>query len=889
MPDWRSEIAPRLGGLRLDPVREAEIIDELSQHLDQRYDELLSEGATADEAFRTAAGELLDAQALATAMRPLRQARARPREPRDPRLARLTAYLIQDGTFALRQLVRSPLVGAVAILTLAIGIGLNTAVFTLVNAVLLRPLPYPHPERLVWIAPYDEQHKQQTFASRGDYLVWKQQTQVFEKMAAYGTRDHSLVAGGEPSQERIAFIGGDFWEITGARPSLGRLPAEDDQQGVVLSYGLFQRRFGGSPTIIGQAVEIGGAVFTIVGVLPATFRVTFPQQTAPGDELRDLDAFLSLPDGHQLPATEIRSPNRPAPYWVRVVARLAPGISVSRALLDMQTLHARLQRDYPRPPALIRTIHVVSLHDKLTEGARLSLVVLQGAVGFVLLIAVANVANLLLAQASLRMRETAVRAAMGAGRGRLMQQFLVESVVLALIAGAAAVVVAYTAVPLLVSLAPFSLTGIADITVDARVLAFTFCISIVTAVLFAWAPVFETSRVSLLSTLGGTTPTATAGSVRTQGLLISFEIALAVLLLTGAGLMIKSLWHLQMYPEGFSPRGTYTMRVPLSGPRYEDLGQKHAYVNELLQRLENAPDVEAAGIASVTYNIPVEVSGVGRGKADSPPVVAVRMVSPAYLRAMGVSLVRGRWPTAADAHESVVVNETFARRVIPDGDPIGRAIGGSFLSGTIVGIAHDFASTRLDGEARAELYYPWNRSPATQSVVVAVRTSEPAVPAVRRLVETIDRTQPVYRFQTLEQSLSESIAPRRFNMLVLELYAGAAAIMALVGTFGVVARSVSRRTRETAVRIAVGARPATVVSMIVREAMTYVLLGIGVGVAGTFGAGRLMRGMLYGVEPHDPPTILVIAVGLAVAALVACYLPAARAASVDPVIALRQE
>jgi putative ABC transport system permease protein len=875
--------------LRLDPAREAEIIDELSQHLDQRYDELLSEGATADDAFRTAVSELRDAETLATAMRPLRQARVRPREPRDSRLARLTAYLIQDGRFALRQLARSPLVAAVAILTLAIGIGLNTAVFTLVNAVLLRPLPYPHPERLVWIAPYDELHKQQTFASRGDYLVWRQQTRVFEKMAAYGTRDLNLIAGGEPSQERIASIGGDFWEITGAQPILGRLPAEDDEQGVVLSYGLFQRRFGGLPAIVGQGVEIGGSAFTVVGVLPATFRVTFPQQTAPGDELRDLDAFITLPHGQQRPGTEIKSPNRPAPYWVRVVAKLAPEIPVSRALLEMQSVHAQLERDYPRPPALQRSIHVVLLHDKLTEGARFSLVVLQGAVGFVLLIAVANVANLLLAQASLRTRETAVRAALGAGHGRLMLQFLVESVVLALVAGAAAVVVAYTAVPLLVSLAPFSLTGIADITVDARVLVFTFCISIATAVLFAWAPVFETSRVSLLSTLGGTTPAATAGSVRTQGLLISVEVALAVLLLTGAGLMIKSLWQLQMYPEGFSPRGTYTMRVPLSGPRYEDLGQKHAYVNELLQRLENAPDVEAAGIASVTYNIPVEVSGVGRGKADSPPVVAVRMVSPAYLRAMGVSLVRGRWPTAADAHESVVVNETFARNVIPDGDPIGRAIGGSFLSGTIVGIAHDFASTRLDGEARAELYYPWNRSPATQSVVVAVRTSEPAIPAVRRLVETIDLTQPVYRVQTLEQSLSESIAPRRFNILVLELYAGAAAIMALVGTFGVVARSVSRRTRESAVRIAVGARPATVVSMIVREAMTYVLLGVGVGVAGTFGAGRLMRGMLYGVDPHDPPTILVIAVGLAAAALVACYLPAAKAARVDPVIALRQE
>jgi putative ABC transport system permease protein len=794
-----------------------------------------------------------------------------------------------DARFGLRQLVRSPLVATVAVLTLAIGIGLNTAVFSLVNAVLLRPLSYPHSERLVWIAPYSERFKQDTSASRGDYLVWKQQTHVFERMAAYGTQDLNLIVGGEASQERVASIGGDFWEITGARPTLGRLPADDDEQALVLSYGLFQRRFGGLPTVIGQAVEISGVPFTIVGVVPATFRVTFPQQTAPGDELRDIDAFISLPGGQQLPGTFIKSPNRPAPPWIRVVGRLAPAIPVSRARLEMQTLHAQLQRDYPRHPALLRSIHVVPLQEKLTEGTRFSLLVLQGAVGFVLLIAVANVANLLLAQASLRTRETAIRAALGAGRGRLILQFLVESFVLALIAGTTAVVVAYSAVPLLVSLAPFSVTGIVDITVDGSVLAFALFISILTAVLFAWAPLFETSRVSLLSTLGGTTPTATAGSARTQGLLISLEVALAVLLLTAAGLMVKSLWQLQLYPVGFTPQGTYTMRVPLSGPRYEDLGQKHAYLNELLQRLESTPGVEAAGIASVTYNMPVTVSGVGRGDPESPPAVAVRMVSPAYLRAMGVSLVRGRWPSAANALDSVVVNETFARSLIPLGDPIGRTIGGSFLSGTIVGIAHDFAYARLDGEVRPELYYPWQRSPTTQSIAVAVRMSEPAVPVVRRLVESIDRTQPVYQFQTLEQSLSESVAPRHFNMLLLELYAGAAAIMALVGTFGVVAGAVSRRTRETAVRIAVGARPAAVVFMIVRQAMVYVLMGIGVGVAATFAMGRVMRGMLYGVEPHDPPTIALIAVGLAAAALVACCLPAAKAARVDPVVALRQE
>jgi len=796
--------------------------------------------------------------------------------------------LLLDARFGLRQLVRSPLVAAVAVLTLAIGIGLNTAVFSLVNAVLLRPLPYPESERLVWIAPYDEHFGQDTFASRGDYLVWRQQT-PFDQMAAYGTQDLNVVFGGEASQERVASIGGDFWAITGARPMLGRLLAEEDEQSLVLSYSLFQRRFGGQPAVVGQALEVGGAPFTIVGVLPETFRVTFPQQTAPGDELRDIDAFISLPRGQELPGTTIVATSRPAPPWVRVVAKLRSGIPLSRARMEMQTLHARLQRDYPRPPMLMRSIRVIPLQDKLAEDVRLSLLVLQGAVGFVLLIAVANVANLLLAQASRRTRETAIRAALGAGRRRLILQFLVESVILALIAGTAALFVAYAAVPLLVGLAPFSVTGIADIAVDGHVLIFTLLISVSTAVLFAWAPVFETSRASLLSTLGGTTPSATTGSTRTHGLLISLEVALAVLLLTAAGLMVKSLWRLQLYPEGFAPHGTYTMRIPLSGPRYEDLGQKYAYINELLERLESTPGVEAAGIAASTYHLPLAVIGVDRGEPESQPWVAVRMVSPAYLRAMGVSLVRGRWPDAGDALDAVVVNETFARRLIPNGDPIGRNISGSFLSGTIVGVAHDFAYTRLDGEPTPELYYPWQRSPATRSVAVAVRMPESVVSVVRHLIEGLDQTQPVYQFQSLEQSLSESVAPRRFNMFLLQIYAGSAAIMALVGTFGVVARSVSRRTRETAVRIAVGARPAAVVFMIVRQAMVYVLLGIGVGVVATFGLGRVMRSMLYGVEPHDPPTIAVVAVGLAAAAFVACCLPAFKAARVDPVVALRQE
>jgi hypothetical protein len=564
-----------------------------------------------------------------------------------------------DVRFGLRQLRRSPLTTAVAVGTLAIGIGMNTAVFTLVNAVLLRRLPYPDSDRLVWIAPHHDLFGQDTFASRADYVIWKQQTHVFDKMAAYGTQDLAMVVGEEATQERVASIGGDFWTITGAEPALGRLLDEGDEGSIVLSHGLFARRFGARPDVIGRIIEVGGTAFTVTAVLPQGFRVTFPQQTAPGDELRDLDAFISLPRGHEVPGRHIVQVSRPTPPWVRVVARMAAGIDVPRARTEMVALHARIAREYPRP------------------------------------------------------------------------------------------------------------------------------------------------------------------------------------------------------------------------------------LTDLLARLEATPGVEAAGISTSTFNVRLTITGAGRSTPDAEPFVAVRMVSPAYLRAMGVSLVRGRWPSPEEALDVMVVNETFARAA--GGDPIGRRIGGSFLSGTVVGVVADFPYGRLDGEPLPELYYPYQRSPGTQSIAVAVRMSEAAVPAVRQLIEGVDRTQPVYQFRGVEEALSESVAPRRFNMFLLEVFAASAVIMALVGTFGVVARSVSRRRRETAVRIAVGARPAAVILMIARQAIAYVLGGVVAGVAVAIAAGRTMRSMLYGVEPSDPATLATVAAGVALAACAACFLPAIKASRVDPAIVLRQE
>lgn len=353
--------------------------------------------------------------------------------------SRLVEGVVMDARYGLRQLRRSPLTTTIAVATLAVGIGLNTAVFSLVHAILLRSPPYPEASRLVWVTPFDEHFRQDTWASRADYVIWKQQTLVFDAMTAYGTQDLAFEGGPQATQERVASVGGDFWAITGAQPALGRLFAETEQQSMVISHELFERRFSAKASVIGESVIVSGYPFTLAGALPREFRVTFPQQTGPGDDRRELDAFISLPRGHETPGSPIPRTERPAPPWVSVVARLRAGIPVERANAEMTVVHARLEREYPRPPMLQRSMRVLPLGDKLVEHARLALLVVSGSVVFVLLIAVANVANLLLAQASTRARETAIRVAVGAGRARLITQMLIESLLLALIGGAVGV------------------------------------------------------------------------------------------------------------------------------------------------------------------------------------------------------------------------------------------------------------------------------------------------------------------------------------------------------------------------------------------------------------------------------------------------------------------
>jgi putative ABC transport system permease protein len=794
----------------------------------------------------------------------------------------------RDAWFGFRQMRRSPLTAAVTVGTLAIGIGMNTAVFSLVDAVLLRPVPYSDPARLAWIAPYSDVHRQQTWASRADYVIWRNEAQSFDGMLAYGTQDVAVGHGPEVTQERVASIGGDFWTITGAHPAAGRLFGEDEEGAIVLSYALFQRRFGGRPDAIGRTVEVSGFPFTVAGVLPPDFRFVFPHQVASGDEVRDVDAFIALPRGQEIPGRPIAPSARPSPGWVCVVGRLRAPASVEAAQAEMDVLHARLHREYPRPPALRRSIRVEPLADRLVQQARLSMLVLLGAVGFVLLIATANVANLVLAQTFARARETAVRVAVGAARSRLVMQFVAETGVLVVAGGALGVLVAFAALPGLVGLGSLAMPGISAAAVDGRVLLFTLVVSVGTGLFVTCAAVLETSRIGFPGVLSGTTMSGAGPGRRFDGLLIIAEVALALVLLAGAGLMIKSLAKLHTYPAGFSPESTYTMRVPLSGPRYEGHGQKLAYIEALTGRLANIPGVEAVGISASTYNMPVSLQG-GPRDPDMPRTVAIRAVSPGYLRAMGVPLVRGRWPAPDETFDAVVVNETFARTMAPDGDPTGRTVEGSFVSAVVVGVVRDVPSSQLGAEPMPDVYYPYLRVPAFGSILVAVRMPASAIAAVREAAGSVDPTQPVYQFRPLEQAFEESIAPRRFSTLLLGVFAGSALAMALAGTFGVVARSVSRRTRECGIRIALGARPARIASLMATEALAYTLAGIGAGIAAALALGRVVGGMLHEVQPTDPMTMAGAAATLVVAGLVACSLPAFRAARIDPVVALREE
>jgi putative ABC transport system permease protein len=795
--------------------------------------------------------------------------------------------LLQDFRYGLRMLARTPTFTAVAIMTLCLGIGLNTAVFSVVRAALLRPLPYPDAARLVWISDYDKSDKAD-FPIRGDVVrKWRSHAGSFEKVAAFVPQAGALVTTGGSGQEQLTAVGGDFWRLTGARPFLGRLFGPGETDVLVLSYDLFEQGFAGDPKVIGRTVGLDGRPVTVTGVLEKDFRLL----PVAGD-LQPLKRQAYIPIPPEAPANGVsREPKIASPTaWVSVVAKLKAGVSVEQAQTEIRTLRSHDPSDKPVLPSA--QLRAIPYQEKMVGDIRPALLVLQAAAGLVLLIAVANIANLLLARATTRQREIGIRVAVGAGRARVARQFLTESLLLALLGCMAGLGLAQAAVVLVVRLGSATIPRLNESRIDGNVLAFSLLISLAAAILFGFGPVASLWRAKLSDVLkeGTRSASASPGRLRVRALLVAGELALAIILLIGAGLMLKSFWRMNDRPEGFRPDKIVTMRISLPMAEYKSKPAKEVYFKNLLQRVENAPGLEAAGFESGA----ITMMGPGNPYHEQMGVVKFTSTSAGYLRAIGMHLIKGRWLTNDEPNGVVLVNETFARSLFHDRNPIGNTVRvfRRPTESTVVGVVSDLKRFALDQDAIPEVFMPYMQFPALLNPYIAIRTTgdtAAATRSTRKLISGIDPTAPIFEVMTLEQALSDSIAPRRLNLFLLGSFAAVALLLAITGIYGVISYAVTQRTQEIGIRMALGAQRNQVIRMVVWQGLGTALAGIAGGSAAAIGLTRFLGSMLYGVKPHDPSVFLAVALTLAATAALACWGPALRAALVDPVIALRYE
>jgi putative ABC transport system permease protein len=810
--------------------------------------------------------------------------------------------LAQDARYGLRMLRRNPAFSLVVIVTLALGIGLNTAVFSVFNAVLLRPLAYPSPERLVSVSNYGAGLVSGMEAvGLTDFQMWREQaTTSFDKLAAYQSSEQAVVTADSADQARLAWVSDDFWDLTAARPAVGRLPQPGERDVLVLSHAYFERRFQGDPRIVGSSAVVQGRQLLIAGVLPAAFRFQFPEPVQPQLGPAPIDGYRSM--------TLSRVP-RPASNLVNVVGRLRPGATPETALAELDAVRSRIAKAEPFPIADDLKLRVVALQDRLVGQARPALRVLLAAVIFVLLIASVNIANLLLARASSRQNEIAIRASLGAGRGRLLRQFVVEGTILAIAGGAAGVLVARAGLAALVRSFPLAVPRLTEASIDGRALAVAISASMVTAVLFGLAPAFALRGSNVHDLLkDGARASSGPGRLRLRRALVAIELALAAVLLCSAGLMIRSIWLLHAHAGGESPEQTLVMQVRFSGSRYPAQPARRAYADEALRRIQALPGVRAASLTTdrdfLTHAV---VEGAPRMSKDEMMRAlpeALVATSAAFAPAMGLRMIAGRWITDREATPAVVINETAARRQFPGHNPIGRRLGlplfpqppfpqpAEPVLATVVGVVGDLKYSKLDATPDAELYVPYASAPLLVAFSFVVRVDgDPLTlaPAIRKAIAEIDRTQPIFGVMTLEQALADSIAPRRFNMLLLGVFAASALLLALIGIYGVIAYAVAQRTHEIGVRMALGAQRREVMRMVVRQGMAIASAGILLGIAAALALTRVLASLLYEVTPTDPATFVAVAGLLAITALAACGGPALKAALVDPIVALRCE
>ncbi len=855
----------------------ADLARDIQDHIEQETRDNIARGMSPDEARHAA-------------LRKFGNATRVQEDTRAVWIWRPLEQFAQDVRYGLRTLRRNLVFASVAVITLALGIGMNTAVFSVVNAVLIKPLPYPNPERLVWIANVNERFKFEAVAGP-DFLNWREQAQSFEKVACYGYMDSTLRLNGAAERFRIITASPEFWAISGTKPAFGRLFTAGERDEIVLSDSLFERRFGRDPTIVGRVVSVDDRPVTVIGVLPRTFRFGSPV-LFPGLQPKEVDAYMPSTVS---PATQVRGRSMSIVY---VVAKLKPNVRIDAARAEMKAIQARIAVQNQRMYDMLQ-LQVLPLQEKLVGNGRRALLVLLAAVALVLLIACANMANLLLARASARQKEIAIRAAVGAGRGRLLGQFLTEGLLLAFFGGTVGLALARWAIALMIRLSPQAVQRLTETQIDVRVLAFTLGLSLATWILFGLSPAMSFSKNRLEDVLkegGRTSSTASAGG-RVRALLVVAEMALAMVLLVGAGLMVKSFWRMNAHPPGFDPERVLVMKISLSGSNYAAVPPQIEYMNRVLERAGSVPGVEAAGI----YNTPARVLAAVEGQAPPPIEQATQAtfhsVSAGCLRAIGMVVAEGRWVSDDEHSPVVVVNEAFTHRVFGSDDPIGRRIEipgeqpGPAMA-AIVGVVRDLKYSKLDTEPEPEIFAPYKQSRFLREMDVVIRTvADPiaVAPSVRKLVSAIDSSQPVYDVRILEQALAESIMPRRFHLFLLGTFAVTALLMSLVGIYGVIAYSVAQRTHEIGVRMALGAQRVEVMRMVIWQGLWMVLSGIAVGLLGALGLTRLMASLLYDVQPTDAPTFAVVTGALMFTALLAIWTPAFRASLVDPIVALRYE
>jgi putative ABC transport system permease protein len=837
--------------------------------------------------------------------------------------------------FGLRMLLKNPGFTLAVALTLALGIGANTAIFSVVDAVLLRPLPYPGAERLVFFwSTMRSQGIQFASSSLPDYRDWRDRNRTLDGLAGFSYTDFNLsTAGGEPERVQGATITHNLFQVLKVSPALGRLFApEEDQFGrhrvVLLSHRLWQRRFGGDRTVVGGEIKLGGESYTVAGVMPSG--LPFFDNT-PQVDLWTPISFMP-DDGRGARSTR----------YTILVGRLKPGVTIEQAQDDASAMARRMEEQYLENKGV--GVSIVPMQEQLTGESSRALYVLLGAVAFVLLVACVNVANLMLARASTREREMAIRASLGASRVRIVRQMMVECLPLGLMGGALGALLALWVIDLLETLLPASLPRYNEIGVNGRVLVFTFALSLFTVLLFGLLPALQAVKADLRASLsaGGR---GGSRQGRLRPLLVVAEVALALVLLIGAGLMARSFVKLRQVDMGFTERNILTMRVPLPEAKYPFPGDNNdlqiaaglAFFEQLLARIEALPGVKAAAAGTI---LPM---WAGKGKylsiegrvappsLDKVPIVSFALTSHDYFRTFGIAVRRGRSFNEKDKENSqpvVIINEGAVRRFFPNEDPLGKTIWmgppehlfppdirsmlraliqrhqppdaqpteNLFVRRTIVGVVADVKGGSLSQPATPLVYAPLNQELCQgdweNAMMLAVQTEvEPELltGAIREQVRALDQDQPVTSIRTMSQLLDQSLSDARFNLLLLSLFAGVALLLAAIGIYGVISYSVTQRTHEIGIRLALGAQPRSLLRLIVRQGMTLVVAGIAVGVAAAWALTRLMATMLFEVRATDPVTFALIALLLMGVALVACYIPARRAAKVDPMVALRCE